>query len=81
MIKCTRSSNLVHRRLALRFKESYEHRRINITMLFGHGGTPAGGRNGRTGMVETRRGCQNVTQRRRAKGRAGRRQWPRADKR
>ena len=35
MIKCTRSSILVHRTLALCFKGGYEHRRIDITMRFG----------------------------------------------
>ena len=35
MSKCTRSSILVHRTLALCFKGGYEHRRIDITMRFG----------------------------------------------
>ena len=32
------NSNLVHRTDAFQFKEGYENRRINITMLFGHRG-------------------------------------------
>ncbi len=32
------NSNLVHRTDSLEFKEGYENRRINITMLFGHRG-------------------------------------------
>ena len=33
------NSNLVHRTAPFRFKEGYENRRINITMLFGQRGT------------------------------------------
>jgi tetratricopeptide (TPR) repeat protein len=35
------NSNLVHRADSLEFKEGYENRRINITMLFGHRGQAA----------------------------------------
>jgi tetratricopeptide (TPR) repeat protein len=35
------NSNLVHRTDSFQFKEGYENRRINITMLFGHRGTAA----------------------------------------